>query len=263
MVRSLLTIGSALLPAEGRARWREESLALLLEVHGARRWRYAADLLLKLPLLAWQLHRGSAGGWPSPAAVLAGAGLLFAPVLVTCAMVLPAALGEDNAEALLVLAPTALGPYLVREAVRSARRPAGAAAYIVVGACGPVLGLGVLAAGTAAPAWLRPAATVVGYAAITAPAAFIAARSWRAARRGDGPRVLHQLGVVAGGCFTVEIAGLLAAMLGGGSPAPAPIAALLVLCLFAFVVTFVVWCVWMGMRLLILPRGRTTPRRAG
>ncbi len=51
-LKVLLRVASLALPASYRGRWLEETLAVLYDVHGWRRWRYAVDTALKAPLLA-------------------------------------------------------------------------------------------------------------------------------------------------------------------------------------------------------------------
>lgn len=255
MVRLLLELGSALLPTAHRARWREESLALLMEVDDRRRRRYTADILLKLPLLAWQAHRGPGAGWPRPGAVLAGAGLLFAALIVVSAMTLTAVLGEDNAEGLLVLAPFALAPFITRQAIRSRCGRFTTAVVIIFGAFGPLVAVVVLATGRLAPPALQPVITFLGYSVTTGPAVWLAVTSWLAVRRREQPVPMHVVGLVAGTAFGVLIVALIIQILSSGSP-PALVLAVMVLALFVFLATFLLWAVWAGLRQIVVPERR-------
>lgn len=251
-MRFLLAIGSGLLPAHHRARWREESLALLLDVQGRRRWWYTADILLKLPVLAWHSHRGPGAGRPPAGAVLAGVGLLLSALAVVGALALPTVLGEDAAEGLFVLAPFALAPFITREAIRSRCGPLATAGLIVFAAFGPLTALGVLAAGRLAPAGLQPVVIIIGYCAIAGPAGWLATTSWLALRRRERPVLMHVCGLVAGGAFGIGIVALIWQMLSQGSP-PVLVPALMMLSLLTFLATFPMWTVWAGIRLIMLP----------
>jgi hypothetical protein len=249
MVRFLFTVGGWLLPASRRARWREESLALLLDVRGWRRWRYAADLLLKVPVLAWQLHQPAAR-WPTPGAVLSGLGLFLAAFAMLGAYVFSPLLGEQTAETLLLLAPLALAGYIAGQAVRGARRRATAVLVVVFAAFGPLVGIGILAASPLAPGWLRPAVAIAGYAALSGPAAWLTVTSARAIHHRQRPLALHGFGLTAGGAFVLAIAVLPWQLLSNGQP-PLPVLATTVMALLAFLSAFPVWAVWTALRLII------------
>lgn len=251
----LLHLGGSLLPAAHRARWREETLALLLAVHGRRRWRYTADVLLKVPLLAWQLRRGSGVGRRSPGAVFAGAGLLLAAMLVVGAMTLSTVLGEDGAEAMLVLAPLALAPCIIRQVRQSVPYQLAAVPVIVCTAFGPVVAVAVLAAGRLAPPGLQPLLVTVGYAALAGPGAWLAVTSAAALRRRAEPPVLHALGLLSGGAFVLAIAALTWQIRAGGSP-PALVGLVMFLALFTFLGSFLGWAVWAGLRLMFGAAGQ-------
>lgn len=249
MVRLLFTVGSWLLPASRRARWREESLALLLDVRGWRRWRYAADLLIKVPVLAWQLHQPAAR-WPTPGAAVSGLGLLLAAFAMLGAYLFSPFLGEQTAEALLLLAPLGMAAYIAGHAARRARRRATAGLVVVFGAFGPLVGVGVLAAGALAPGWLQPAVAIAGYAALSGPAAWLAVTSAQAIRDRQRPLALHGFGLAAGGAFVLAIAWLPWQILSNGEP-PVPVVAASVMALLAFLSAFPVWAVWTALRLII------------
>jgi len=257
MVKFLFTVGSWLLPAGRRARWREESLALLLEVRGPRRWRYAADLLIKVPVLAWQLHQ-PATRWPTPGAALSGLSLLLAAFGIVSAYLFSSLLGEQTAEALLLLAPLALAGYITRHTVVSARRRATAVLVVVFGAFGPLVGVGILAAGPLAPGWLQPAAATAGYAALSGPAAWLTITSAQAIHHRQAPLALHGFGLVAGSAFALAIAWLPWQILSNGQP-PLPVLAAIVLALFAFLSAFPVWAIWTALRLIIQSARTTDP----
>ncbi|GAA0913970.1 hypothetical protein [Virgisporangium aurantiacum] len=57
-LKLLLRVAGLALPAPYRQRWLEETLAVLHDVHGWRRWWYAVDTALKAPLLAREYQRG-------------------------------------------------------------------------------------------------------------------------------------------------------------------------------------------------------------
>jgi hypothetical protein len=259
MVRFLFTVGSWLLPAGRRARWREESLALLLEVRGPRRWRYAADLLIKVPVLAWQLQlHQPAARWPTPGAALSGLSLLLAAFAMLGAFLFSSLLGEQTAEALLLLTPLALAGYITRHTVGRARCRATAVPVVVFGAFGPLVGVGILAAGPLAPGWLQPAAAIAGYAALSGPAAWLTITSAQAIHHRQAPLALHGFGLVAGSAFALAIAWLPWQILSNGQP-PLPVLAAIVLALFAFLSAFPVWAIWTALRLIIQSARTTNP----
>ncbi|MFF0373995.1 hypothetical protein [Actinoplanes missouriensis] len=107
VLRFLLAVAALTLPASRRARWREETLAVLAEVHGVRRWWFALDTAVKAPLLARQLRTPALppGRWLS---ALTGVALLGASVLMVAAILLPSVIGEDAAELLFLCAPCGL-----------------------------------------------------------------------------------------------------------------------------------------------------------
>ncbi|MEH1130170.1 hypothetical protein [Micromonospora sp. CPCC 206061] len=261
-MRFLLEVGSWLLPRSRRARWREESLSLLLDVNGWRRWWYTVDLLVKVPMLAWHLHPRPAARWPSPAAVLAGMGLVLAAFAVPGAYVLSPFLGEQNTEALLLLAPFGLAVAITRHAVRRARRPVLAVPVVVFGAFGPLVGVGILAAGAAAPGWIQSATAIAGYAALAGPGVWLAANSWRAIRHRQRQRPMHAFGLIAGSAFVLTIAGLLWPVLIGGSP-PLPVLVAMAMGLYAFLAAFPVWAAWTGVSQIIHSARRPRERTAG
>jgi hypothetical protein len=249
MVRFLFAVGSWLLPAGRGARWREESLALLLDVRGWRRWRYAADLLIKVPVLAWQLHQPAAR-WPTPGAAVSGLGLFLAAFAMLGAFVFSWFLGERTAEALLLLAPLGMAGYITGRTAPRARRRATAGLVVVFAAFGPLVGVGILAAGPLAPGWLRPAVAVAGYAALSGPAAWLAVTSALAIRHRQRPLALHGFGLTAGGAFVLTIAGLTWQIFSNGRP-PLPVLATMAMALFAFLSAYPVWAVWTALRLTV------------
>jgi hypothetical protein len=84
-LKLLLRVAGLALPAPYRRRWLEETLAVLYDVHGWRRWRYAVDTALKAPLLAREYQRAPLLP-PRWLTALAGAALVVAPVIAFCGL---------------------------------------------------------------------------------------------------------------------------------------------------------------------------------
>lgn len=245
LVGLLLRVASLVLPGPYRARWYEEALALLAEVPaGGRRWRYAFDTALKVPLMARELRYDVAPPPPRWQLEVAGLALVGGPALVIGAIVLVNSLGYRG-ELLILLAPLGMVPLVAVRAAQSAAGNGGfgrAVAVTVLAATGPVSALfidDVLAffvAGAVAFAWLA----VVSVSALVF---------------GVGPSGEAQLGAVTGLLWPVGLVGSLAT----GSP-------VLGYAFFAYylaVVLFAIWAVLAAVRLLSGRADLVTSRPAG
>ncbi|MEU4559401.1 hypothetical protein AB0F72_13530 [Actinoplanes sp. NPDC023936] len=249
---AVLAVAALMLPAGRRARWREESLALLAEVHGVRRWWFALDTVVKAPVLAGQFRVPVAppGRWVS---VLTGAALIGGSLAVVLAVLLPPAVPEDAAEFLFLLAPCGLAGVVAARSIATARAYGGgllpylmAALTIVFAGTGPVAaGLLSVVTGTAAVAVLGA----------VVPGAWLIGVSAGALRRRTSPAGLAVSGLLAG-------AGLLGVLVGLQlvTHVPAirqPASALTAVSVFVLVPAWMVWSLWTGGRLI---RARATQR---
>ncbi|MEU4619310.1 hypothetical protein AB0G04_04915 [Actinoplanes sp. NPDC023801] len=247
LLRVVLTFAALALPAGHRARWREESLAVLTAVHGLRRWWFALDMMVKAPLLAGALRRPVTppGRWLS---VLAGAGLIATSVTAVAALALPPVIGEDAAELLFLLSPCGLLGVVAARSVATARSYGGgplpyltAATVTVFAGTGPVAA-GALSVATGVTAIAMAGAVVPGLWLLTVNATALARRS--------GPPALALAGVLAGAGLLGVLVGLqlvthVPAARGVASPVTALSLALLV-------PAWTVWSLWNGMRLIRL-----------
>ncbi|MEV0329586.1 hypothetical protein AB0H63_24530 [Micromonospora echinospora] len=244
---ALLTVASAALPAPHRARWREEALAVLLAVRGGRRWRYAVDTVVKVPLLAWQYGRTELSGgparWPS---TVAGAGLLGTPLLLVGAVAATPVIGEEAAEFFFLLAPCGMLPAVAVWAWRWATgRGGGAVRYVPAALLTVFAGTGPIAAGALSVAVDLPVVALVGS---VVPGGWLIATNLTALRHGRQPVALSALGVTAGAALIGLLSGLQLSILSAGTSGLA--SALGALSFLLLVPTYPAWSVWAGIRLL-------------
>jgi hypothetical protein len=250
-LRVLMRIASLTLPKAHRARWREEALAVLLDVHGARRRRYALDSIIKAPLLAAQLRRAAPLQPPARwAAGVAGAALLSMPILIVGALALSPIIGEDAAEFFFLIAPAGMLPAVAIRSRRSAARGGGGWPEHVVALLVTLFaGTGPIAAGALSAATGTPTIALVGS---VLPGAWLIAVCGALLVRGRSPVALAVLGSVAGAALIGVLLGLQLSML---APSLQPLTMLLsVLSLATLTPTYIAWSLWAGARLL---RGRT------
>ncbi|WP_203899293.1 hypothetical protein [Virgisporangium aliadipatigenens] len=201
--------GGWLVPAERRERWREETLADLLQTHGRRRWWFTLDALLKAPLLRGPivLHAPEVGAAFEAACLMVLAVLLPASVLV-----LPALAGEGVSGTALVMTPFLLVPSVVRhhaQALRTGGR-ARRAAIAIVAFCGfgPLIGA-LVSWGTQYVEPLRDIGPAVGLVAFAGPGMWLVYTCVTAMARATRPFVLAGAGASAGASMIVLITGLL------------------------------------------------------
>ncbi|MDG4770943.1 hypothetical protein [Solwaraspora sp. WMMD792] len=248
LLRALLALTAFVLPPTHRSRWREESLAVLIEVHGPRRWRYAADTIVKVPLLAVQFRTSV----PAPTrwlSALGGCALIATSAVAVTALALPSS-SEDAAEFLLLTAPSGL---LIVVAVRSFRTAraygGGVLPYLLAVLVTVFAGTGPVAAG-----WLSVVTGIAAVAVVGAvvPGLWLVAVNSAALIRRGGPVILAATGIVAG-------VGLVGVLLGLQLLTHAPTASgfastISFVSLALLVLAWPVWSFWTGLRLI---RGRT------
>jgi hypothetical protein len=238
----LLRLASVILPPAHRDRWREEAAAVLMDVSGRRRFRYAVDTVLKVPLLAVEHRRRQ----PVDLVGAVVGGALIASVVAILSGVLPGAAPRalpgagtpDPVGYLLVLG--GLVAVVAARSFRTARRHGGGLTYADSGA---VLVTVAVGAGPllVAPLGL-PVVTLVG---TVLPGVWLAVVSATALRRGEGPRVLAVVGMVAG----LALVGVL-----GSVPLLRLVPGVHVVGLASMVVaapSYLVWSLWSGARLLL------------
>lgn len=253
----LLAVASHVLPRRHRARWREEAAAVLVEVSGARRFRYTVDTVLKVPLLAWR-HRRNEEVVSVPARVMSavvGAALLASAIVVVAPILsgmlrLPRGalvLGVGDPIGYLLLFG-GLSALVAARSFRSARRYGGGLRYADSGAVLITVFVGI------GPVIASPLSTgldlpVVALAGHLLPGAWLATISALALRRRMGPWPLAFVGTVAG----LALIGVL-----GVVPLTQPQGGqeqleLLVgrLSLLVAAPTYLVWSCWAGLRLLL------------
>ncbi|GAA4976383.1 hypothetical protein [Actinoplanes utahensis] len=249
---TVLAVASLILPPPHRARWREESAGLLIEVRGVRRWWFALDIVLKAPVLAW-CHRVAEPPLPQPGRVVAaltGAGLLVMPLLGGSAILFASALGEGAAEFLFLVSPFGMFGFVAVHTFRRARRHGGglprytgAALLSIFAGTGPVAS-GALSVAVGVPLIAIAGAVVPGVWLVVASAVSLARR--------DCPRSLALLGVAGGLGLTGVLAGV---QLVSHVPAAAPVASAgTMLSVLLLIPCYLIWSAWTGVRLL---RGRT------
>jgi hypothetical protein len=241
---TLLAVASTVLPAAHRARWREEALAVLLEVRGARRWRYTMDTIVKVPVLAWHhRRRPSPGEPPRWVAAVSGAGLLGMPVLILGAFGLGSLISEDTAEFLLIVAPAGMLPVVAARSLRSAAsRGGGLLRYTAAVVLAVFAGTGPVAAGLLSVATELP---VIAIAGSVVPGAWLTTVCVTALLRRAGPEALAWIGAAAGmslvglllGVQLLRFESMIATVLS-------------VVSLLAFVPSFAAWSLWAGVRLV-------------
>lgn len=260
VLAALLAVASVALPQPHRARWREEALAVLLAVRGRRRWYYALDTVLKVPLLAWQHRRAEPLGEPARwLTTLAGAGLLSTPVLIVGALAFTPVIGEDAAEFLFLLAPCGMLPAVAARAWRwVAHRGGGPVRHALAVLLTLFAGTGPVAAGALSVALGVPTVALVGS---VVPGLWLVVTNGADLRRGRVPAALGGLGATAG----VALAGvLLGLQLGLVHPGLSWLAlAIGALSFLTLVPSYLAWSVWTGVRLLRGPTPDARPTRPG
>lgn len=233
LIALVLRIASLVLPSPYRVRWREEALAVLAEVHGWRRWRYALDTAVKVPLVARECRVDLAAP-PRWQLDVAGFALLAAPALVFAGMML---LRDEygGTDRLAYLLP-AFG-VVPAVAIRSAHLAAGTAGY-----CRAVA-LTVLAV-TAPTAALFLDDFMLAYAvAMAVPNAWLVTVGLTALARRIGPADQATLGVITGLIYPFGLLGLLSSRL-------------IIFGFFLLVILFniglvTIWSVLAGLRLVV------------
>lgn len=251
MIDALIRAGARLLPPGHRDRWREETLGLLADVHGARRWWYAADVLVKLPAL-----RRSLTGRRSLRPVLAGLAMLGSTALLAGAPALATVIGEDNAEALFLVAPLGLAPAV---AMRASAAPGGRLrTALTVTGCGFGAVIAAVLIGLASVTGDPLAAALVTAAVLCAlaPAGWLITTSVTDLRDRRTPAALSAAGLLAGGGLTLVLLCFGVSLSRGGLPSS--MQSLAVLGIAVLLPAYLVWSVWTGVRLL---RPATTPGR--
>jgi hypothetical protein len=250
-LRLLMWAASMMLPRTHRARWQEEALAVLLDVQGARRRRYALDSFIKAPLLAAQLRRATPLRPPARwVAAVAGVALLCMPALIIGALALSPIIGEDAAEFFFLIAPIGMLPAVAVRSRRSAMRSGGRWPQHVVALLVTLFaGTGPVAAGALSAVTETPAVALVGS---ILPGAWLIAVCGALLVRGRSPAALAVLGSLAGAALIGVLLGLQLSML---LPSLQMVTMLLsVFSLAVLVPTYIAWSLWVGARLL---RGRT------
>ena len=242
---ALLAVAALVLPPAHRARWREESLAVLAAVHGPRRWWFALDTIVKAPVLAHQLRRPVAAP-PRPLAVLTGCALLAASAAAVAALLLPPVIGEDAAELLFLAAPCGLIGVVAVRSFRTARSYGGGPLpHLTATAITVFAGTGPIAAGALSA---LTGTTAVAVAGATVPGLWLLAVSIIALRRRTGPVALAVCGAVCGAALTGVLLGV--QLVTHVPAARGAASALTVLSLVTLVPTWTAWSVWTGLRLI-------------
>ncbi|WP_229071012.1 hypothetical protein [Actinoplanes sp. DH11] len=245
ILRTLLAVAALTLPAAHRARWREEALAVLADVPGARRWWYALDTVLKVPLLAHQFRTPVAPPrrWLS---ALTGAALIGTSVLLVAAVLAPPLIGEGAAEFLFLLAPCGLlGVVAVRSFWTAKSYGGGLLPYLIAAFLTVFAGTGPVAAGALSVATDTAAVAMIG---AVIPGLWLILISGAALLRHTSPPALAVTGMLCG-------AGLLAALIGLQlvTHVPAlrgPGSALTAMSVMLLVPAWPVWSLWTGVRLI-------------
>ncbi|MEU4419590.1 hypothetical protein AB0F81_03125 [Actinoplanes sp. NPDC024001] len=237
LLRGLLALAALILPPAHRPRWREEALALLAEVRGVRRWWFALDTVVKVPVLARQFREPvpPPGRWLS---VLTGLGLLGASGAIALAVLAPAGLPEDAAEFLFLMAPCAMvGVVAVRSFWTARSYGGGPLAYLIALLISVFAGTGPVAAGALSVATGFHAIAVAG---AFLPGLWLITVSGAALLRRTSPPALALMGVLCG-------IGLLGVLLGLQLWPASPLNGLSVILL---VPAWTVWSVWTAARLI-------------
>ena len=249
MLTALLAVASLVLHPAHRARWREETAALLLEVQGARRWWFAFDTVLKAPALAWS-HRVAEPLQPQPGravAALTGVGLIATSILAVVALGLAPVLGEPAAEFLFLVSPGGLLGFVAVHTLRRAmHRGGGIGRYTRAGLVSAFAGTGPIAAGALSVAVDVPMIAVLG---AVVPGGWLAAVSTTGLARRTWPRPLALLGLVAGVGLVGVLAGVqIVSHLPAARPAASSVTALSMVLLIP---SYLAWSVWTGIRLVL------------
>lgn len=252
VLRIVLAVAALTLPASRRDRWREETLAVLAEVQGVRRWWFALDTAVKAPMLARQLRVPvpPPGRWLS---VLTGAALIGASVVMAVAVLFPSAIGEDAAEFLFLCAPCGMAGVVAARSVATARSYGGGPVpYLMAVVVTVFAGTGPIAAGALS--------VVTGVAAIAmigavVPGVWLIGVSAAALVRRTSPAALAVSGALTG-------AGLLGVLLGlqlvtHVAAIRQPASALTATSLLVLIPAWTVWSTWTAARLI---RGRSAQR---
>ncbi|GAB7036429.1 MULTISPECIES: hypothetical protein [Catenuloplanes] len=266
MIDAMIRAGARLLPPGHRDRWREETLGLLADVRGARRWWYAADVLVKLPAL-----RRSLSGRPSLLPVLAGLAMLGTTALIVGTPALATVIGEDNAEALFLVAPLGLAPAVAMRASTAGGgrlrtgltvaacgfgAPIAAVLIALASIAGPPTGVAATPTGTAGP--LTGALVAAAVLCATAPAGWLIATSVTDLRARRAPAALCAAGLLAGAALTLMLFCFGVSLTRGGLPSS--LQSLAILSVAVLLPAYLVWSVWTGLRLL---RPAPAPGHAG
>ena len=245
VLRFVLTVAALILPAAHRARWREESLAVLADVHGTRRWWFALDTIIKAPMLARQFRTPvpAPGRWVS---VLTGTALIGASVAMVAAVLLTDLLGEDAAEFLFAMTPCGLIGIVAARSFHSARSYGGGPVpYLLATLITVFAGTGPLAAGLLAVATGVPAIALVG---AVLPGLWLIAVSVAALVRRTSPPTLALIGTLCG----VGLIGLLLGvfLVSYLPELRGPASVLTVLSIVLLMPGWTVWSTWTGARLI-------------
>lgn len=244
LLTALLALASLTLPAAHRARWREEAAALLIEVHGARRWWFVVDTVVKVPALAW-CYRVLEPPLPTPAravTTLTGAALIAMPVLAVAAILFAPALGEPTAEFLFLLSPCGLFGFVAVRTFRGARhRGGGFRRYTVAALVTAFAGTGPVVAGALSVALDMPVIAVLG---AVLPGAWLVAVNATVLARRSCPRPLGLFGIAAGLGLTGVLLGVQL------TPYLEAAAAATAFSLLVLIPSCLVWSTWTGVRLL-------------
>jgi hypothetical protein len=245
VLKAVLRLAAITLPPTRRARWQEESLAMLAGVHGARRWWFAADMAVKAPLLAVQVREPA----PPPRrwlSVVTGCALIGTSAVAVAALALASVIGEDAAEFLFLTAPAGLLGVVAIRSVRTARSYGGGLLpYLIALLVTVFAGTGPVASGALSVATGTPAVALLGAAV---PGLWLLAVNALAMRRRTGPAALSATGLAAGAGL---IGTLISVQLMSHVPAAQPAAsAASALSLLVLAPTWTVWSVWTGLRLI-------------
>lgn len=233
----LLQVGSFALPRPYRARWLEEALAVLYEVHGWRRWWYGVDTALKAPLLAREYQRGPVLP-PRWLTMFAGATLAVWPAFTLGVLILGQP-DDGRLVASILLLPLGLLPVVAGRSFHvAARRGGGAVRYAAAAVLTAAIMFGPFATIRAALAE-RGDVTVLG---MTLLGGWLVWVNLTILRRRIGAADQATLGLISG----VPIAVLPIAAVQGGSLASS-------LVFFGMGMTVPVlgtWCLLAGLRML-------------
>ncbi len=244
-LRAVLALAAFTLPPAHRARWREESLAVLMAVHGVRRWWFTVDTVIKVPLLAGQFREPvpPPGRWLS---IISGGALIGTSVLAAGALMLPSAIGEDAAEFLFLLAPCGLlGVVAVRATWTARSYGGGLLSYLTAATITVFAGTGPVAAGALSVATGRPVIAILG---AFLPGLWLLTVSGAALARRSCPPAQALSGIIAGTGLLGVLVGL--QLVTHVPSVRGPASALTALSLALFAPAWTVWSTWTGLRLI-------------